>query len=222
MTDLFPKLDFNLNRPLIEFSGENLLETVEKKLSPGTIDIEIATLALDELEQRRKATRKARAAKKVFNEAGIKPIPWLQDARESLKFMEPTVKKNHRGYLYVILKSGYSKRNGFYSAYVGSSKHPPEIRFQQHKKGEFSARGLPKRGEQILRSLCWPGIKDNGKWKTVPNSKELRLLWESALHICLETAVLKVTGDVKYPLETWPDNFQAELQKRIKMGQAVK
>jgi hypothetical protein len=85
--------------------------------------------------------------------------------------MEPPVKKNHRGYLYVILKSGYSKRNGFYSAYVGSSKHPPEIRFQQHKKGEFSARGLPKRGEQILRSLCWPGIKDNGKWKIEDGSE---------------------------------------------------
>ena len=73
-----------------------------------------------------------------------------------------------------------------------------------------------------MNSGSCPGIKDNGKWKTVPNSKELRLLWESALHICLETAVLKVTGDVKYPLETWPDNFQAELQNRIKLGQAVK
>ena len=81
MTYNHPNIDFSLKRPFLEFSGDRLLETVEQKLLPVTLDIEIATMALDELKRRKKSTRKARDAQNLFRKAGIKPIPWLQGAR---------------------------------------------------------------------------------------------------------------------------------------------
>ena len=211
-----PDIDFGLKRPFIQFSGGKLLKTIEVHILSESVDIEIATLALDELKRRKRAARIARDAQKLFREEGIKPIPWLQNARESLKILEPPTTTNNKGYLYVILKDGFTEKKGFYVPYVGVSAKRPEDRFKQHKSGNKAGRGLPKRGKQLLRSLCWPGYKENRKWKTVPSGSSIRYLWESALHLCLDSAVPEVHGDVQFPLNKWPEEFQVDLQRKLK------
>ena len=216
MTRKPPDIDFTLGRPFIQFSGDDILVAIKNQFLTEDVDIEIATLALDELKRRKKAKRITQKAQKLFREASIKPIPWLQSARDSLKFLEPPKKKNHKGYLYVILKDGFKERKGFYVPYVGVSAKRPEVRFKEHKSGVRAGRGLEKRGIQLLRSLCWPGYKENGKWKTVPNGNRERYLWESALHICLQTTIPEVAGDVQFQLDEWPKDFQIRLQRKLK------
>ena len=216
MTRKLPDIDVSLRRPFIQFSGEKILERIKTQYLTEDVDIEIATLALDELKRRKKAKRITQQAQKRFREAGIKPIPWLQSARDSLKFLEPPKKKNHKGYLYVILKGGFKERKGFYVPYVGVSAKRPEVRFKEHKSGIKAGRGLPKRGVQLLRSLCWPGYNEKGDWKTVPNGTPARYYWESALHLCLETSVPEVHGDVQFQLKDWPEDFQIQLQRKLK------
>jgi len=216
MTRNTPDIDFTLGRPFIQFSGDDILVAIKNQFLTEDVDIEIATLALDELKRRKKAKRITQQAQKRFREAGIKPIPWLQSARDSLKFLEPPKKKNHKGYLYVILKDGFKERKGFYVPYVGVSAKRPEVRFKEHKSGVRAGRGLEKRGIQLLRSLCWPGYSENGKWKTVPNGNRERYLWESALHICLQTTIPEVAGDVQFQLDEWPKDFQIRLQRKLK------
>ena len=81
MTRKPPDIDFVLRRPFIQFSGDDILEAIEDHISTEDADIEIATLALDELKLRKKAKRITQA-QKIFRKAGFKPIPWLQSARE--------------------------------------------------------------------------------------------------------------------------------------------
>ena len=216
MTRKPPDIDFTLGRPFIKFSGEKILERIKTQYLTEDVDIEIATLALDELKRRKKAKR-ITEAQNTFRKKGIEPIPWLQNARESLKFLEPPKKKNHKGYLYVILKDGFKERKGFYVPYVGVSAKRPEVRFKEHKSGIKAGRGLPKRGVQLLRSLCWPGYNEKGDWKTVPNGTPARYYWESALHLCLETSVPEVHGDVQFQLKDWPEDFQVGCREMLEV-----
>jgi hypothetical protein len=163
----------------------------------------VATLAYNELLHR----NKEKPANKKFEEANLHPIPWLESARKSLSILEMPGDGRYQGHLYVILKSGFTEGSGYYGAYVGSSKLKPENRFKEHKAGIRSARGIPERGEQILRSLCWP-------WRTVPGAKKERKEWESALNRCLSTVVPKVHGDF-YLVEEWPEGFQIPLKRQI-------
>ena len=217
MTRKPPDIDFSLRRPFIQFSGDEILAVIKNQFLTEDVDIEIATLALDELKRRKKAKR-ITEAQKLFRNAKFKPIPWLQSARDSLRFLEPPEKKNHKGYLYVILKGGFTERKGFYVPYVGVSAKRPEDRFKEHKSGIKAGRGLPKRGVQLLRSLCWPGYDEKGDWKTVPNGTPARYYWESALHLCLETSVPEVHGDVQFQLKDWPEDFQVDLQNVMNQG----
>ena len=139
-----PDIDFSLRRPFIQFSGDKILETIDAHILTECVDIEIATLALDELKRRKRAARIARDAQKLFREEGIKPIPWLQNARESLKILEPPTTTNNKGYLYVILKDGFTEKKGFYVPYVGVSAKRPEDRFKQHKSGNSGNQGIRK------------------------------------------------------------------------------
>jgi hypothetical protein len=163
----------------------------------------MATLAYNELLHR----NKEKTANRKFSKANLHPIPWLESARKSLSILEMPKEGKYQGHLYVILKSGFTKSNGFYGAYVGSSKLKPENRFKEHKAGIRSARGIPERGEQLLRSLLWP-------WRTVPGAKKERVEWESALNRCLSTVVPKVHGD-SFPIEKWPEDFQKPLKRLI-------
>jgi len=203
MTRKPPDIDFTLRRPFIKFSGDKILQTIKDYKDA---DIEIATLALDELKLRNKAKRITQA-QKLFRNAKFKPIPWLQSARDSLTILERPKKGNYQGHLYVVLIEGYKKTNEYYGAYVGSSKYRPETRFKQHKEGKHASNIVKRRGLQLLQSLCWP-------WQTVPGSKGERILWESALNRSLAEVIPKVSGDFR-PSGEWPSEFQVRLQKKL-------
>ena len=60
MTRKPPDIDFTLRRPFITFSGDEILADIKDYKDA---DIEIATLALDELKWRKKAKRITQAQK---------------------------------------------------------------------------------------------------------------------------------------------------------------
>ena len=97
--------------------------------------------------------------------------------------------------------------NGYYGAYVGSSRYRPERRFKQHKEGKHASNIVKRRGLQPLQSLFWP-------WQTVPGVNAERILWESALNRCLDQVIPKVSGDFR-PSKEWPEEFQVRLQKKL-------
>ena len=63
MTRKPPDIDFVLRRPFIKYSGDKILQTIEDHILTKDADIEIATLALDELKWRKKAKRITQAQK---------------------------------------------------------------------------------------------------------------------------------------------------------------
>jgi len=140
-------------------------------------------LAREELKKRGKMGR----ANALFAIAGLVPIDWLEDARKAVRASMPqgTIGRV-RGKVYVILRWGYAEQNGFYGAYVGSTRKKVEHRFVQHRTGKMGARGLLKYGIEPLYSLiyglnCFPG-------------KEC-LTRETLLHNILQGIVSRVTGD---------------------------
>ncbi len=190
-------------KSLFVSSNADLLTLVENNLAPDRRDLEIASAAYLELERRGKAGR----AKEIVSASDTPPILWLRDARNALSILEPPETGRYQGHLYVALLGGLTASNGFYSAYVGSSKYRPDTRFDQHLADVNASGKVRRRGIQLIRSLCWP-------WRTVPGGKDERLLWESALNRCLSLVVPKVDGDW-VPPEDWPRGFQENLRRRL-------
>lgn len=209
MTPMSSNIDFTHQRPFIQFSGDDIFQEIKNQELAEKANIEIATLALDELKRRKKSKRIiqiTREAQNLLRDAEIRPIPWLQATRESLSILKSPKKGKYQGHLYVVLIEGYTKGNGYYGAYVGSSMYRPETRFKQHKDGINASSIVNRRGLQLLQSLCWP-------WRTVPGGKE-RTLWESALNRCLAEVIPKVSGDFHSSGE-WPAKFQRPLQNLL-------
>ena len=194
-------INLKVTRPFFQYSAVRLFETIQTSLSENPPDLEISTLAYDELKHRKKAGR----AEDLFKKTNLHPIPWLKEAKESLQNLDQPPYGRHQGHLYVVLIEGYTEINGWYGAYVGSSRYRPETRFKQHNEGKNASSIVKRRGHQILHSLCWP-------WQTVPGAKGERILWESALNRCLATKVPKVSGDFTLQKE-WPMDFQRPLQR---------
>ena len=204
----------NLNdeRPFIHQKAPILLNAVEEGLSRLYPDIELATLALFELENRPsiKATTNASKIRTALSERGHQPIPWLMKARQNLKLLkfEHTPNKNYTNSLYVILRDGYSENNGKYGVYVGETTKSVEERFEQHITGIKSGRGIPKHGIQLLYSLMWP-------WQKVPG--KMKFLYETAVHTALAIdnySEPKVTGN-KIEINEWPEEFQKLLRNKL-------
>ena len=196
--------DLNSNlqspRPFISYSAKEIIRAVECGLRPQSVDIELATLAYDELSQRNKSTR----VTALFKEADVIPIPWLRRARECLDILEPPSQGHYQGHLYVILIGGYTPKNQTYGAYVGASRYRPQTRFEQHKAGINASNKVQKRGIQPLLSLNWP-------WRTVPGGRDKREFWESALNRCLTTNEPNELGDYR-TTEDRPSEFQMPLR----------
>jgi hypothetical protein len=168
-------------------------------------DVEMVTLALNDLDRRGRAKFAHRKARR----AGIAPITWLQQAKSDLRKLEQPPINRSNGHLYAVLMESPSERLGRYSVYVGATYRRPENRLEQHLAGgRLASRKVRRRGSQLLKSLCWP-------WRTVPGKKLERLDWESALHECLAISVPKVEGD-SHP-EKWSDDFQKELSGEWKI-----
>jgi hypothetical protein len=204
--------DLNVERPLIQQQAPILFDAVEEGLSRKYPDIELATLAILELEHRNssKAMTSASKIRAMLREKEHHPIPWLMQARRNLHLLkfEDKPKKSYTNSLYVILRDGFSEKNGRYGIYVGETTKTVEERFDQHMSGIKAGKGLPKHGIQLLFSLMWP-------WQKVPGNK--RLFYESALHHALTFA--NISGPVvkgnKEPIKNWPTNFQKKLVELI-------
>jgi len=206
--------ELSVERPFIQQQAPSLVDAAEEGLSKQYPDLELATLALLELEHREssKALTSASKIRLALREKGHQPIPWLMHARRNLKFLkfEDKPKKNYTNSLYVILRDGFSENNGRYGIYVGETTKTVEERFEQHISGIKAGKGLSKHGIQLLQSLMWP-------WQKVPRKDSMNLFYESALHKALtldNSSGPKVSGNTQ-EINDWPDGFQNELISKI-------
>ena len=204
--------DLNVERPFIQQQAPFLIDAVEEGLFRQYPDLELATLAILELEQRgsSKAISSASKIRAMLREKEHQPIPWLMKARRNLKLLkfEDKPNSNYQNSLYVILRDSPTEGDRRYRIYVGETTKTVEERFEQHISGIKAGRGLPKYGIQLMQSLMWP-------WQKVPGVK--RLYYEAALHKALEIdhdRGPKVLGNSE-PTENWPNCFQTKLQKFI-------
>ena len=204
--------DLSIERPFIQQQAPSLLDATHEGLSKKYPDLELATLAISELEHREstKAKNSASKIREMLSETGHEPISWLTKTRKNLAFLkfEDIPNSNYTTSLYVILRDGYTDMNGRYGIYVGQTIHTPERRFEQHVNGENAGHGLESHGIQLLYSIMWP-------WQKVPGAR--RLCYEAALHRALElnnSGGPKLSGDAVHTNE-WPTGFQMLLQEQL-------
>ena len=206
----------NLNdeRPFINHQAPFLMDAAEEGLTRQYPDLELATLALLELDHREssKANRSASKIRAMLREKGHQPISWLISARRNLQFLkfEHKPKNSYTTSLYVILRDGFSENNGRYGIYVGETTKAVEERFEQHVSGIKAGKGLHQHGIQLLHSLMWP-------WQKVPRKDGVNLFYESALHKALSlgnSSGPKVSGNTQ-EINDWPEGFQNELISKI-------
>ena len=208
----------NTERPFSNFGTREIETGTLAGLNQSWPDLEVATVALDELKHRARTNSyiARNCIETRLDEIGHQQIQWLFKTRERLKVLafEDKPNQNYTTSLYVILRDGYTEQNGRYGVYVGQTKNKPDHRFKEHVTGVNAGKGLKQNGMHFMRSLMWP-------WQKVPGAK--RFYYESALHKALEIGNidgLKVTGDV-VPIEEWPKNFQNKLRKYIKSTNEV-
>ena len=206
--------DLKVERPFIQQQAPFLVDAAEEGLTRQYPDLELATLAILELEHREspRAIKSASKIRAMLREKGHQPISWLISARRNLQFLKfkHKAKKSYATSLYVILRDGFSERNGRYGIYVGETTKAVEERFEQHMSGVKAGKGLPKHGIQLLHSLMWP-------WQNVPRKDNMNLFYESALHKALtldNSSGPKVSGNTQEIID-WPDGFQCELISKI-------
>ena len=206
--------DLKVERPFIQQQAPFLVDAAQEGLTRQYPDLELATLAILELEHREspKAIKSASKIRAILREKGHQPISWLISARRNLQFLKfkHKAKKSYATSLYVILRDGFSEKNGRYGIYVGETTKAVEERFEQHMSGVKAGKGLPKHGIQLLHSLMWP-------WQNVPRKDNMNLFYESALHKALtldNSSGPKVSGNTQEIID-WPDGFQCELISKI-------
>ena len=187
-------LDYKAAFPFSAWQSKHLTTLIGGWLQFDPPCLELATLALTELARRRDDLE----ARMKFSRAALEPVAWLADARAAISgTLLPAISntssaKSRRGTLYVILRGGYTLKNQWYGAYVGSTVKTVEARFLEHRKGgQRAARGLPVHGIEPLYSLFLP-LKIPARTRA-----ELRE-WETRLHECLAPHIPKVTGDVAF------------------------
>ncbi len=189
----FPGLNYAHPRPFRNWSDPQMNAAIGGWLVSNPPALELATLALHELEQRGNDLD----ARMKFAGHNLQPVPWLIDAGNRVRdvFTPEVLESQKEGKLgasvYVMLRSGYTAQNGWYGAYVGSTGKTPAARCIEHRKGIRSARGLPRYGIEPLWSLF-------DFINPVPRARKKREEWETRLHEALAPVVPKVTGDVAF------------------------
>ena len=188
-------IDYGKPHPFAGWKLPVLEACIGAWLSENPPRLELATLALDEIERRGNDGLRARMR---FAHYGYQPIPWLAAAGAAVRRTFPpellAAEKTGRpgAHVYVILRGGYTASSGWYGAYVGVTTRTVVARLAEHREGgPRSARGLPRHGIEPLWSLF-------GLLNPVPRAKPARLEWETRLHEALAPVVPKVTGDVAY------------------------
>ena len=139
-------------RPLKSLSTNPIIVGTLEGLSNAQPNLEIATIGLDELNKRRKPNAKngIKAIDPKLSEIGHSTMPWLFKVSYNLLHLqkEHPPKKIYKTTLYVILRDGYTEQNGRYGLYIGETSKTAEDRFEEHKEGTRSARGLEEHGIQ--------------------------------------------------------------------------
>ncbi len=186
---MYPGVDYARPRPFEKWPSPHLEALIGGWLQLDPPCLELATLALSELEERGDDLK---AALK-FAGAGLEPISWLAAARDAVReTLQNTDEANGRpGRVYVVLRGGFTAGNGWYGAYVGSTRKPVEKRFLEHRNGIRSGRGLPRYGIEPLYSLF-------ASLNPVQGPKKHLMEWETRLHEALAPVVPKVSGDVAF------------------------
>lgn len=189
----FPGLNYVHERPFRNWKDQQLTAAIGGWLSTNPPGLELATMAYDELKLRGTDLN----AGMKFAAAELEPIPWLEAAKTQVRetFTPDILEQQKEGRLgsnvYVILRHGYSRENGLYGAYVGSTGKSPGQRCSEHRKGIRAARGLPRYGIEPLWSLF-------DFINPVPKARAGREEWETRLHEALAPVIPKVTGDVAF------------------------
>jgi hypothetical protein len=189
----FPGISYAHPRPFRNWKSPHLDTLIKGWLAHDPPCLELATLAHHELAGRREDLQ----ASMCFADRALIPIPWLEEARNKVReTFTPQVLEDQKtgrlgAHVYVVLRGGYTAQNGWYGAYVGSTRRTPEQRCIQHRTGKMAARGLPTHGVELLYSLF-------DSLNPVPLAKAPRLEWETRLHEALAPVIPKVTGDVAF------------------------
>ncbi len=187
---LYPGVDYASPKPFERWPSPHLEALIGGWLQLDPPCLELATLALTELEDRGDDLK---AAMK-FAGADLAPIAWLGAARDAvaktlLRHDDET--QGRRGHVYVVLRGGFTGGNGWYGAYVGSTRKPVEKRFLEHRRGVRAGRGLQRHGIELLYSLFAP-------LNPVTGPKRHLMEWETRLHEAIAPVVPKVSGDVAF------------------------
>ena len=182
-------LDYRASRPFASWRSSHLETLIGGWLQLDPPCLELATLALAELSNRGEDLN----ARMKFARVDLEPISWLDRARSHvlINLAPDAGAAVGRGQVYVILRGGYTAENGWYGAYVGSTVKSVDRRYNEHRVGKRSARGLPEHGIEPLYSLFLP-------INPVSARKEKLREWETRLNDCLSQVVPKVTGDVAF------------------------
>ncbi len=189
----FPGLNYAHEKPFRNWKSGHLETLIGGWLKSNPPCLELATLALSELVLRGEDLN----ATMKFTEAELAPIGWLDAARQNArKAFTPEILKRDKngrpgGSVYVILRGGYTDHNGWYGAYVGSTKRKIEQRFKEHRTSSRAGRGLIAHGIEPLYSLF-------DHINPVPVKRSELRTWETRLHEALAPAIPKVTGDVAF------------------------
>lgn len=189
----FPGIDYLHPQPFRDWKSPILTAAIGGWLQQNPPHLELATLALHELEARGDDLN----AGMKFAKADLHPIPWLVTARDAVRTVFPAtliddqMSGQRRANVYVMLRGGYTDQNQWYGCYVGSTKKSPTARCLEHRKGVRAGRGLPRYGIEPLWSLF-------DFLNPVPTAKAARMEWETRLHEALAPIVPKVTGDVAF------------------------
>ena len=188
-------VDITAARPFEKWLVPVMNAAIGGWLSEQPPALELATLALDEIERRGNDGLKARMA---FARYGLEPVPWLSAAGKAVRsaFTPEVLTSQKEGrlgaHVYVVLRGGYTASSGHYGCYVGSTGKSVAARVKEHRAGgKRAARGLPRHGIEPLWSLF-------DVINPVPKARAGREEWETRLHEALAPVVAKVTGDVAF------------------------
>jgi len=189
----FPGLNYAHEQPFRNWKSAHLDTLVGGWLKSNPPCLELATLAYNELLLRGEDLN---AAMK-FADVDLAPMGWLDAARTKAReaFTPEIMQRDRKGRLggsvYVILRGGYTERNGWYGVYVGSTKRKIGQRFREHRTSSRAGRGLIAHGIEPLYSLF-------DHINPVPVKRSDLQEWETRLHEALAPVIPKVTGDVAF------------------------
>jgi len=189
----FPGLNYDHEFPFRNWQSRHIETLINGWLISNPPCLELATLGLNELARRGDDLN----ASMKFAEMDFASIPWLDEALAAVReafpadLLEREKKGRLGGHVYVILRGGYTEGNGWYGAYVGSTKRSIEKRFMEHRTSSRAGRGLIAHGIEPLYSLF-------SRLNPMPMARKNLMEWETRLHEALAPVIPKVTGDVAF------------------------